>query len=79
MSEANTPPLLAFVSQTGNVMKTTLAAATAIELIKSGADITVLDLDREHRELGSLATWAADRTTYQPSRAQLTVLMSTPE
>ncbi len=73
MSDYPTPPLLAFVSQTGNVMKTTLAAATAIELVKSGADIAVLDLDREHRELGSLATWAADRAAFQPARPQLLV------
>ena len=74
MPEFQPPPLLAFVSQTGNVMKTTLAAATAIELAKIGADIAVLDLDREHRQLGSLATWAADRASFQPDRAQLTVL-----
>lgn len=74
MPELHPPPLLAFVSQTGNVMKTTLAAATAIELVKSGADIAVLDLDREHRQLGSLATWAADRAAFQPDRTQLAVL-----
>ena len=74
MSELPAAPLLAFVSQTGNVMKTTLAAATAIELVKIGADIAVLDLDREHRELGSLATWAADRASFQPERPQLKVL-----
>lgn len=74
MPEFQPPPLLAFVSQTGNVMKTTLAAATAIELAKIGADIAVLDLDREHRQLGSLATWAADRASFQPHRQQLSVL-----
>ena len=74
MSELPAAPLLAFVSQTGNVMKTTLAAATAIELVKIGADIAVLDLDREHRELGSLATWAADRAAFQPDRTPLKVL-----
>ena len=66
--------LIAFVSQTGNVMKTTLAAATAIELIKNEVATVALDLDREHRLLGSLSTWAKDRRTLQPHKDQLEVL-----
>lgn len=66
--------LIAFVSQTGNVMKTTLAAATAIELIKNDVATVALDLDREHRLLGSLTTWAKDRALYHPQRDQLEVL-----
>jgi len=67
------PQLITFVSQTGNVMKTTLAAATAIELVKQEIPVLAVDIDKEHRKLGSLATWAEDRKQLQPNRDQLTV------
>jgi cellulose biosynthesis protein BcsQ len=38
---------LAFISQSGNVMKSTLAAATALEAIKNDINVAVADLDVE--------------------------------
>ena len=71
------PDLIAFLSQTGNVMKTTLAAATALELVKAGMPVLSIDIDREHRQLGSLSTWANDRRQHYPERDQL--MVATPD
>ena len=69
------PSIIAFVSQTGNVMKTTLAAAVGLQLIGAGVATTAIDLDPEHRALGgSLDTWARDRASLHPHRDQLPVL-----
>lgn len=38
---------LSFISQSGNVMKSTLAAATALEAIKNDLSVAVADLDVE--------------------------------
>lgn len=40
---------IAFVSQAGNVMKSTLAQAVAVLYAKHNFDVTVADLDKEHR------------------------------
>jgi len=74
-----TPPssasIIAFVSQTGNVMKTTLAAATGIALVEAGIATLAIDLDKEHRDLGaSLQTWADDRAALHEKRSQLPVI-----
>ena len=68
------PSIIAFVSQTGNVMKTTLAAAVGVALGEAGIPTLAIDLDKEHRALGaSLETWAAERATSHPDRVQLDV------
>lgn len=71
------PPasLIAFVSQTGNVMKTTLAAAVGIAMVAAEHPTVAIDLDLEHRRLGdSLATWLKRRARNHPQRPQLPVL-----
>lgn len=56
-------------------MKTTLAAATGIELARHGLAVLAIDLDPEHRSQGaSLATWAETRAAEHPHREQLKVL-----
>lgn len=66
--------IIAFVSQTGNVMKTTLAAALGVALGEAGIPTLAIDLDKEHRALGaSLETWAAERAAQHPTRTQLEV------
>jgi cellulose biosynthesis protein BcsQ len=73
-SSPGQPSIIAFVSQTGNVMKTTLAAALGVALGEAGIAALAIDLDKEHRALGaSLATWAADRAINHPDRVQLEV------
>lgn len=68
------PSIIAFVSQTGNVMKTTLAAAVGVALGEAGISALAIDLDKEHRALGaSLETWARDRAQNYPDRVQLEV------
>lgn len=53
---------IALISQTGNVMKTTLAAALAIRFAADDLKTTILDLDREHHVRGaSIADWFAER------------------
>jgi len=42
---------IAFVSQSGNVMKSTLATAMGLEAVANGIDTTVVDLDTEHRTI----------------------------
>lgn len=69
------PSIIAFVSQTGNVMKTTLAAAVGIALSEAGIPTLAIDLDKEHRALGaSLDTWAAERASSHPDRVQVDVM-----
>ena len=66
------PQSIAFVSQTGNVMKTTLAAAMGLTLATAGLDVLAVDLDPEHRARGaSLSTWLAERRERQPARTQI--------
>jgi cellulose biosynthesis protein BcsQ len=68
------PQTIALVSQTGNVMKTTIAAALGLNLAAAGLSITAIDLDPEHRARGaSLSTWLAERKDRHPSRTQLHV------
>lgn len=55
---------LSFISQSGNVMKSTLAAATALEAIKNDLDVAVADLDVEHRTVSS---WIKQREEYKIS------------
>lgn len=40
---------IAFVSQSGNVMKSTLAIAMGLEAVLNGLDTVLIDLDTEHR------------------------------
>lgn len=42
---------LAFVSQSGNVMKTSLAFGMAVEGMNNGLEVSTCDLDTEHRSL----------------------------
>lgn len=66
------PQSIAFVSQTGNVMKSTLAAAMGLTLAAAGLDVLAVDLDPEHRARGaSLSTWLAERRERQPNRTQV--------
>lgn len=68
------PLSIALVSQTGNVMKTTIAAALGLTLAAAGLDVLAVDLDPEHRALGaSLATWLNERRERNPQRTQLDV------
>lgn len=67
-------PLLAFISQSGNVMKTSLAAATAAEFAKTpDLKILAVDLDHEHRKQGSLTKWDKLRTAYHPERERFDI------
>lgn len=69
------PLSIAFVSQTGNVMKSTLAAAVGLTLATAGLSILAVDLDPEHRARGaSLATWLSERRQRHPERAQIDVV-----
>lgn len=52
---------IAFVSQSGNVMKSTLATATALEAVKNGISIAVADLDVENR---TTTSWIKQREDY---------------
>ena len=68
------PLSIALVSQTGNVMKTTIAAALGLTLAAAGLDVLAVDLDPEHRARGaSLATWLNERRERNPQRTQLDV------
>lgn len=49
---------IAFISQSGNVAKSTLATATTLEAVKSGLQAGLADLDHEHR---SSIEWMTDR------------------
>jgi cellulose biosynthesis protein BcsQ len=72
------PLSLALISQTGNVMKTTLAAALAIRFAADNLNTIILDLDREHRERGaSIANWFADRKKIHPERPLAEVVIPT--
>lgn len=44
---------IAFVSQSGNVMKSTLASAMGLEAVLNGINTSVVDLDTEHRTITS--------------------------
>lgn len=67
--------IIAFVSQTGNVMKSTLCAAVGVQLNGAGLTTIAVDLDPEHRALGaSLSSWAHDRRSQQPLRDPLDVI-----
>ena len=52
---------IAFISQSGNVMKSTLAIATALEAIRNELDVAVADLDVEHR---TVVSWIQQRKDY---------------
>lgn len=74
MATTSTPSIIVFVSQTGNVMKTTLAAALGIAMAEAGISVMAIDLDTEHRALGaSLETWTTERESSQQERVQLEV------
>ncbi len=49
---------IAFVSQVGDAMKSSLAAAVGTEAVLQGVDTAIIDLDREHR---TLSDWAKGR------------------
>jgi cellulose biosynthesis protein BcsQ len=64
--------IIAFVSQTGNVMKTTLTAAVGLTLAAAGTTVQAYDLDLEHFMLGeSLKTWLDDRAQRQKHLVQM--------
>jgi len=66
------PQSIAFVSQTGNVMKSTLAVAMGLTLAAAGLAILAVDLDPEHRARGaSLSTWLAERRDRHPERTHI--------
>ncbi len=68
------PSTFAFISQTGNVMKSTIAAAVGVTLVDAGFRVLALDLDPEHRDRGaSLATWLEERRERHPARTQVPV------
>ena len=68
------PSTFAFISQTGNVMKSTIAAAVGVTLVEAGFSVLAVDLDPEHRERGaSLATWLTERRERHPGRTQVHV------
>jgi chromosome partitioning protein len=69
------PQSIAFVSQTGNVMKSTLAVAVGLTLATAGLDILAVDLDPEHRARGaSLSTWLTERRQRHPDRTHIDVV-----
>ena len=47
---------IAFISQSGNVMKSSLASAMAVECVMNGLDVAVADLDKEHRTISQWLT-----------------------
>jgi len=49
---------VAFISQSGNVMKSSLACAMAVECSNNGLDVAIADLDKEHR---TVAQWLTTR------------------
>lgn len=53
--------LIAFVSQSGNVMKSTLATAMGLEAVHNGINVAVADLDTEHRTIDG---WITQRKEY---------------
>jgi len=53
--------LIAFVSQSGNVMKSTLATAMALEAVHNDLKVKVADLDNEHRTIDE---WVSQRLEY---------------
>ena len=60
---------IALISQTGNVMKTTLAAALAIRFAADDVNTVILDLDREHHLRGaSIADWFEERRRLHADR-----------
>lgn len=50
--------IIAFVSQSGNVSKSSLASAMGVECVNNGLDVAIADLDPEHR---TVTRWAATR------------------
>lgn len=68
------PSTFALISQTGNVMKSTIAAAVGVTLVDAGFSVLAVDLDPEHRDRGaSLATWLEERRERHPLRTQVPV------
>ncbi len=55
---------IAFISQVGDAMKSTLAAAVATEATEQGINATIVDLDREHR---TAIDWTDYREQYLPT------------
>lgn len=55
---------IAFISQSGNVMKSTLATATALEAVSNDLEVAVADLDVEHR---TITSWIKQRKDYNIS------------
>lgn len=53
--------LIVFVSQSGNVMKSTLATAMALEAVHNKLSVKVADLDNEHR---TIEEWIEQREEY---------------
>ncbi len=53
--------LITFVSQSGNVMKSTLATAMSLEAVHNDLSVKVADLDNEHR---TIEDWIAQRNDY---------------
>ncbi|WP_353409278.1 ParA family protein [Arenicella sp. 4NH20-0111] len=49
---------IAFISQSGNVMKSSIACAMAVECANNGLDVAVADLDKEHR---TISQWLKTR------------------
>ncbi|MBS0244911.1 MAG: hypothetical protein JSS20_22290 [Proteobacteria bacterium] len=63
------PVSIALISQTGNVMKSTLASALAIRFAADDVKTVILDLDREHHLRGaSIADWFDERRRIHPHR-----------
>ncbi len=52
---------IAFVSQSGNVMKSTLASAMALEAVQNDLSVAIADLDTEHR---TITSWIDQRKEY---------------
>ena len=52
---------IAFVSQSGSVMKSTLATVTALEAMKNDIDVAVADLDVENR---TITSWLKQRKEF---------------
>jgi cellulose biosynthesis protein BcsQ len=53
--------LIAFVSQSGNVMKSTLVTAMALEAVHNDLKVKVADLDNEHC---TIVEWVSQRLEY---------------
>lgn len=54
--------IISFISQSGNVMKTTLANAMALECVNNNYESAIADLDVEHR---TTANWMRQREEFE--------------